>query len=825
MPLLTHDETAAASMARATANGGPAQGRVDPGAQTATTARSGGVALSERPAALDPATRGAPPGAPRSATSKRSSSPWKLVRRGVLILLAVFVLAPFLAFVVGWMIFKVPTADDVALNQVATFTFADDLNVPLATVRPDNENRVKVTLDQVPQHVKDAALAAEDRTFFTNPGFDITGIARAVYSQLTGGVGGGSTITQQYVKVSTDEDDVTLLRKYKEVVVAVKISREQTKEQILENYLNTIFWGRQAYGLQAASKAYFDKDVKNLTPSEGAMLAGLIQAPSNWDPAKSVEDAQRRWTFVADQMAEANFLTPAERAQLVFPDNWLREAPAVGGLPEDDRYHIYDLAVAELADQGITREQIDRDGLTVTTTVSAARQKQAVEAIKEKMEGQPGNLRSSLISIDPKTGAILAYYGGSNGLGTDYAQGLRPAGSTFKPFVFSAALQGGAGVGLGSTFDGTSGQKFAGLERPINNSGESSDCGKECNVKTAMTQSVNTVFYRMGLEVGPQKVIDAAHQAGIPEDLATDPRGGISLGDQEVHPVDMAAAYATFAADGQRREPYIVSKVVAADGRVLFTRDPPEPAAAVPAQVARNVTESMLDVPARSKVTLAGGRVAAAKTGTVQGEGDSNKDAWIVGYTPSIVTAVWVGSDKSDALVDKRGQQIFGGSLPGPIWKTYMDDALAGTSMESFSELVPMGKALGSANGSDGDRSTSRQQPPPTTRDSDDRDQDRPGRDDANQDNGNGNGGDNPADTDPPRGNGGNGNEDGGNGGNEDGNRGNEDGNGGNEDGNGGNEDGNGGNGGDEDGNGGSPPSGGGRFVLPGLPAPRDPVR
>jgi membrane peptidoglycan carboxypeptidase len=205
MPLLTHDETGAASVAR-----------------------EGALAVAERTEVVS----GAPAMPPKPA---RKGSPWRRVRRILYVLLGLAVIGPLLGFVIGWMIFTVPSSDEAALTQVATFTFADDQ--PLATVRPENVNRVKVTLDKVPQHTREAVLAAEDATFYSNPGFDITGIARAIFNQLTGGIGGGSTITQQYVKVSTGHDESSLWRKYKEVVLAVKISREQSKDQILENYL------------------------------------------------------------------------------------------------------------------------------------------------------------------------------------------------------------------------------------------------------------------------------------------------------------------------------------------------------------------------------------------------------------------------------------------------------------------------------------------------------------------------------------------------------------------------------------------------------------
>ncbi|MGH3611350.1 MAG: transglycosylase domain-containing protein, partial [Pseudonocardia sp.] len=486
---------------------------------------------------------------------------------------------------------------------------------------------------------------------------------------------------------------LSLWRKYKEVVLAAKISREQTKEEILENYLNLIYFGRGAYGIQAASQSYFDKDVKDLNISEGAMLAGIIQSPSRWDPAKNPDKSVERWKFVLDGMASQNWITPSELAAQRFP-TWLPEPPAGGGIPGDDRGHVYNLAKAELEERGITEEQINTEGLTIQTTVDPVRQKQAVDAVTKALKGQPDNLRSALVSIDPRTGAIVAYYGGTNGVGNDYAKSLRQPGSSFKPFVLSAALQGpGGGVGLGTTYDGSGPRDFPGGVTVRNSEG--SDPG-QVTVKAAMTRSINTVFYQMALDVGPYRVADAAHEAGIPYDLLPVARGGIALGDQEVHPTDMASAFGTFAAGGVHREPYVVAKVTAADGRVLFDRaDTPElNVAKVPPLVARNVIEAMLDVAGSSGFGLADGRPVAAKTGTVQHPTltDQNKDAWTVGFTPSLSTAVWVGTDTSEPIRNSAGRPVFGRMLPGSIWKTYMSDALRGTKVEQFAKFVPMGE-------------------------------------------------------------------------------------------------------------------------------------
>ncbi len=232
-------------------------------------------------------------------------------------MLAVAILGPVLAFAIGWIVFRIPSADDATNNQVATIDYADGST--LASLAQAQGNRIKVPLSQVPVWVQHAVASAEDRSFYTNYGFDPIGIARAAFNQAQGGTGGGSTITQQYVKNVLVGDEHSYSRKYREVVIAAKINQEESKDQILENYLNTIYFGRGAYGIQAAAQAYYGRDVNTLSPAEGAVLAGLIQSPSKWDPAVDLAGSPQRWNYVLDGMVEQKWLSPTDRAAAVFP--------------------------------------------------------------------------------------------------------------------------------------------------------------------------------------------------------------------------------------------------------------------------------------------------------------------------------------------------------------------------------------------------------------------------------------------------------------------------------------------------------------------------
>jgi membrane peptidoglycan carboxypeptidase len=667
------------------------------------------VSLEDEPELLTHPTTKSPtvPGArPASRGGRRGGGGWPphwwRVRTIALVGLLLGILAPVLAFFIGWTIFTVPSPEALAADRKQVTTIiASDGTTEVGRYVPEEGNRIPVSLSQVPAHVQNAVLAAEDRSFRSNPGFDIVGIARAAWSQLTGGSGGGSTITQQYIKVATGHDEYSPLRKFREIIVASKLTKQESKDRILEDYLNTIYFGRGAYGIQAASQAYFHKNVQKLTVAEAAVLAAVIRSPSGLDPAKNLPQAQARWNFVLDGMVEQGWLSPADRSVGLYPQT-VPPSPAPG-TPTDDRAHIVDRVMEELDSHGISRSQLAVNGGKIMTTIDPRAQQLARNAVATELRGQPANLHSSLVAIDPRTGAVIAYYGGSDGEGFDLAGG--PAwnpGSAFKPFTMLAALE--RDIGMNAKYSGESPVVIDG--HTYNNS-ESRNY-PNLTLHDAMTQSVNTAFVRLAQEIGAQAIRDAAIQAGIPQQIngkramseadTGAPAVGITLGQYPVHTIDMASAYATFAANGTRREPFFVRRYTDSHGAQAYQHDD-KPQQAFDQvdpernrQLASNVTATLTDVARSSQIPLAGGRQVAAKTGTHQrGETGANSAAWTVGYTPSISTAVWVGDPANTAIKTANGRDIFGRGVPGLIWQRFMNAYLMNTPPEAFPPFTLIG--------------------------------------------------------------------------------------------------------------------------------------
>ncbi len=583
--------------------------------------------------------------------------------------------------------------------------YASDGTSVLSKVVPPEGNRTDVAIEQIPVHVRNAVISAEDRDFYTNPGFSISGFARAARDNILGkdSAGGGSTITQQYVKNALVGNERSLTRKMHELVISSKMARQWSKDDILAAYLNTIYFGRGAYGIAAASKAYFNKPVEQLTVAEGAVLASSIQQPSALDPETNPKGAQERWNYVLDGMVSSNMLTAAERAAAQYPqviplnsvDNPNQDAGPEGLIKSQ--------VLNELADAGVSEQDLNTEGLQITTTIDPKAQASVVDAVTKNMEGEPSELRSAAVSVDPHTGAVRAYYGGPDGKGFDFANSGLQTGSSFKVFGLAANLE--AGIPLSKMYDSS----------PVTVNGitisnvEGESCGT-CTIAEALKRSLNTSFYRMqlALDNGPEKIADIAHKAGIPEEIPgvgptlTEPGGagpnnGIVLGQYQSRVLDMASAYATLAASGMYHAPHFVQKVVTADGTVLLDRGTPPGEQRIDKAVADNVTSAMKPIAGYSRGhNLADGRASASKTGTAQlGDTGENKDAWMVGYTPSLSTAVWVGTEQGLPLRNSYGGSIYGSGLPSDIWKATMDGALDGTDVESFPDPAPIGGQAG----------------------------------------------------------------------------------------------------------------------------------
>ncbi|MBU3686830.1 MAG: penicillin-binding protein, partial [Mycobacterium sp.] len=624
----------------------------------------------------------------------------------------VFLVLPMVTFGMAYLIVSVPQPGDIRTNQVSTILASDGSE--LAKIVPPEGNRVDVDINEVPVHVRNAVMAAEDRDFYTNPGFSLSGFARAVRNNLFGGdLQGGSTITQQYVKNALVGDQRTgiggLIRKAKELVISTKMSRQWSKDEVLQAYLNIIYFGRSAYGISAASKAYFDKPVDQLTVSEGALLAALIQRPSALDPAVNPDAAAARWNWVLDGMVTIGALSPEERSQQSFPPTVPPDKAKTENLTTGPNGLIERQVINELLELfNIDQQTLNTQGLQITTTIDAQAQEAAVDAVTTYLSGQMPEMRSAVVSIDPRTGGVRAYYGGSDAQGFDFAQAGLPTGSSFKVFALIAALE--QGMGLGYQVD-SSPLKIS--DKLTINNVEGDGCGT-CNIAEALKRSLNTSYYRLMLKLrnGPSDVADAAHRAGIAESfpgvdftLSEDGQGGppgngVVLGQYETRVIDMASAYATIADSGTYHRPHFVERVANAQGEVLFDAATEENAGErrIEKPVADNVIAAMQPIAGWSGGhNLAGGRPSAAKTGTHQlGDTGANRDAWMVGFTPSLSTAVWVGTVQGDRpLVNRWGGPVYGAGIPADIWKATMDGALRGTDFESFPTPTEVGGYAG----------------------------------------------------------------------------------------------------------------------------------
>jgi membrane peptidoglycan carboxypeptidase len=620
----------------------------------------------------------------------------RVLRRIGLVLTGLLGLLALLATVVAvgvYSVARVPSPAELQTNQSAIVQYADGST--MATI-DGGENRIIVPLSKVPGHVRDAVIAAEDRGFYSEPGISIKGTMRAAINDLRGGeTQGGSTITQQYVKNAYLNSEKTLSRKLKELAISLKLSRQYSKDEILESYLNTIYFGRGAYGIEAASRAYFGVSVDKVNVAQGALLATVIKSPEYFDPTVTPSASKGRWQYVVDGMVSTGKLGRDQAAALKFPATVkIRNSSSALDGPLG---LVWRQVKSELSADGVDPATINTRGLRIQTTIDRGAQATAQDAIKKtysNLTRKQKNMRPALVAVDPNTGGVIAYYGGANGAGLDYAQSWRPPGSSFKPFVIATALsQNLKGVKpaftIQSMFDGSSPQTIDNL--PFSNDPTDPDYGTY-TLRRATTLSLNTVFGKLTSLVGPANVVKTAHALGIP---ATESESGanpgaptlmrngtpdnyVGIGNYPVRILDQAVAYATLANGGLARQSYFVQKVTDAKGNVIYQHKD-KAKRVLDKRVTNDTALAMKDVAERSGIGLADGRPVAAKTGTVgiQDTGDSS-DGWTVGFTPQVSVASWVGSDKVEPIYDANGNSEYGRDMAGTAWKRFMDGYLNG---------------------------------------------------------------------------------------------------------------------------------------------------
>ncbi|CAB4783855.1 MAG: penicillin-binding protein [Actinobacteria bacterium] len=552
--------------------------------------------------------------------------------------------------------------------------------------RVGTQNRQIVPLAKIPLNVRHAVLAAEDRGFYSNRAFSITGIARAIFNNLKGGsLQGGSTITQQYAKTAFLTPSRTIQRKIKELVISIKLENQLSKDQIFESYLNTIYFGRGSYGVMTASQQYFNRNVDQLTNAQAAVIASILRSPGLYDPAFKKGNKERliaRFAYVKNGMVSAGWLSAKDAAKMKFPTVAPR---ASSGQLSGPKGHVIEAVQKELAKLGFSQDQLLVGGLVIKTTLDQKAQQSAVDAVNKFYPTKaPDNLRIGLVAIKPGTGEIVALYGGRDYLArqlSDATQSIALAGSTFKPFAIVAALE--QGIPLSSMWNGDSPQVFDDAGKPYEVSNYGNEGWGQIDLLYATKHSVNTVFVPLGIKVGPVAVVDVARRAGIPESVAMMPTPSVVLGVASPHVIDVANAYATFAAQGIKSKPYLVSQVVGPNKGVLYEAKP-ETQEVFSKEVMADLTFALKAVVTggTGAAALALGRPAAGKTGTSQ----SNASAWFSAYTPQLAASVAFFRDSASESLNGIGglTSVTGGTFPAKIWTAFMKGALKGEPVMDF---------------------------------------------------------------------------------------------------------------------------------------------
>jgi membrane peptidoglycan carboxypeptidase len=706
------------------------------------------------PAARNGAAGGQAPadGALVDVEEKRQRTPQE--RRNIIIAaVAVFLLLSGVGLAAGTYYFdSVPTPSELALPESTTVYYADG-STPMAKL--GTENRTLLKLDEMNDAVKESIVAAEDQTFWTNEGIDFKGVLRAAWNNLTGGnTQGASTITQQYARVAADLKGVTYSRKLREAVIAWKLADEYGKPEILEFYLNTVPFGRGAYGIEAAAQAFFGKTAnrnapaeQQLTVAEAMVLVAMVKQPEanpdnpegepGYDPTRNALAKQNsidRWNYVRQGMVDTGALTQAEAGALTYPDTVLPYDPSSrqSGLDLPTglvvSHALSELRHGEGAFQGKSVDYITNGGFRIITTIDKRAQDAAEAAADirrdtapEAVRGQPETWQAALVAVEPGTGRVLAYYGGNDGVGSDYAGwyydeddnargfGQHPPGSTFKVYDLAEAQR--QNISFDTVYDAPATKEFPASGRtrdsaagPVRNAG-TAECQPQCTLVQATVASLNVPFFDLTEQLGPPNVIEMAARAGIdsmwanvadqPVPVRTDLRGKkgtdvspslfsteVGIGQFGITVSDHANGMATFAAGGKRAQAHFV-KAVEADGENVYQENLTQAEIGISDEQVRHIHSTLIQVPS--------GRFSdewdsAGKTGTWQyaDSTEQNAHVWMVGYTRALAAAVWVGTKDGSALITSSGSDnVFGSTHASPIWRQFM---AAATEAMGFDE-------------------------------------------------------------------------------------------------------------------------------------------
>ena len=567
----------------------------------------------------------------------------------------------------------------------------------LVTTFHAGEDRELVPLSGIPQVLIDAVVAVEDERFWEHSGVDPQAILRAARSNAGAGgvVEGGSTITQQYIKNTYTGSEQNLARKIKEASLAIQFEQRHTKERILELYLNSVYFGNGAYGVQAAAQEYFGVPVAEVDLARAALLVGLIRTPSSTDPFEDPDGATKRRLMVLERMANVGKVSHEEAAAAAASPLSLRTTPearryaAPHFVEQVRRFLLENEAFGKTPEQ--RRNLVFKGGLRVQTTLDLALQTQAEQAVARVLSRPERDPEAAVVTIEPTTGHVKAliggrdFFGGSPAAKFDLAsQGRRPAGSAFKPFVLAAAMK--EGVSLGRVYPAPSRivlRTPGGGSWPVDNYEGSG--GGRLDLVDATVKSSNTVYAQLILDIGAEDAIATAAEMGVRSPL--NPYPSAALGTNDVTPLDMASAYATLANRGLATPPTFVTRVTDATGRVLYQHSRGSKRVLSSSLVADEVAVLQQVVQRGTGEKAKIGRPVAGKTGT----GQRWRDAWFVGFTPELATAVWVGfPDAQRSMVPPTTRiRVTGGSWPAEIWQLYMASALAQEPITPFPAPPP----------------------------------------------------------------------------------------------------------------------------------------